>query len=98
MMCRHCQRVRSNRPRGLCWSCYYKPGVREKYPSTSKFARRGLDDFNGRAPLPPEPTRALPGTPEKVAVLEERARLGLSLWHPLDATLERPARKKAVVA
>ena len=29
MICRHCQKVRSNRPRGLCWSCYYSPGVRE---------------------------------------------------------------------
>ncbi len=32
----------------------------------------------------PEPTDALPGTPEKVAVLEERARRGQQLWHPLD--------------
>ncbi len=88
MLCRHCQRVKSNRPRGLCWSCYYKPGVRELYPSTSKFARRGVGDFNGQSSLAALPTRALPGTPEKVAVLEERARLGLSLWHPLDATVD----------
>jgi hypothetical protein len=87
MTCRNCATSRANRPRGLCWSCYYAPGVREKYPSTSKFAQRGVTDFNGRAPLP-VPTRALPGTPEKVAVLEERARLGQALWHPRDATLE----------
>jgi hypothetical protein len=89
MLCRHCQRVKSNRPRGLCWSCYYTPGVREKFPSTSKFARRGVSDFNGRAKLP-EPTTALPGTDAKVRVLEERARLGQTLWHPLDAKLEVP--------
>jgi hypothetical protein len=89
MMCRHCNHVKSNRPRGLCWSCYYTPGVRDLYPSTSKFARRGIGDFNGKAPLPPEPTDALPGTAEKVSVLEERARLGLSLWHPADAPLDR---------
>ncbi|MGL4553123.1 MAG: hypothetical protein ACRC33_18310 [Gemmataceae bacterium] len=94
MMCRHCQKVKSNRPRGLCWSCYYRPGVRDQYPSTSKFARRGVSDFTGRSALAAEPTDALPGTPEKVAILEERARLGLSLWHPLDATLERAARKQ----
>jgi hypothetical protein len=47
-----------------------------------------VSDFNGRTALAAQPTTALPGTPEKVAVLEERARLGLSLWHPLDATLE----------
>jgi hypothetical protein len=90
MLCRHCQRVPSNRPRGLCWSCYYTPGLRERYPSTSKFARRGLDDFNGKAALPPQPTPAMPGTPEKIAILEERARLRQSLWHPMDApTMER---------
>jgi len=89
MLCRHCNKVRSNRPRGLCWSCYYTPGVREQYPSTSKFARRGVSDFNGRTRPALQPTDALPGTPEKVAVLQERARLGLSLWHPLDATLAR---------
>src|SRR3981189_1399200 len=96
MMCRHCNRVRSNRPRGLCWSCYYTPGVREKFPSTSKFARRGVSDFNGRARLAAQPRRALPGTREKVAILEERARLGLALWHPLDATLE--SRRAVVLA
>ena len=90
MLCRHCQKVKSNRPRGLCWSCYYTPAVCDLYPSTSKFALRGVSDFCGKARLP-EPTTALPGTPEKVAVLEERARLGLSLWHPLDAKLEDAA-------
>ena len=71
-LCRHCQKVKSNRPRGLCWSCYYTPGVRDLYPSTSKFARRGVSDFNGRAALSARPTPAAPGSVEKVAVLEER--------------------------
>jgi hypothetical protein len=93
MLCRHCQKVRSNRPRGLCWSCYYRPGVRDQYPSTSKYARRGVSDFNGTTALAADPTDALPGTEDKVAVLAERARLGLSLWHPHDATLERAARR-----
>ena len=44
MLCRHCKKVKANRPRGLCWSCYYSPSVREKYPSTSKFGRRGVDE------------------------------------------------------
>ena len=87
MICRHCQKVKSNRPRGLCWSCYYRPGVRDQYPSTSKYARRGVSDFNGKTAQAALPTNALPGTAEKVAVLAERARLGLSLWHPLDARL-----------
>jgi hypothetical protein len=91
MLCRHCQQSNVNRPRGLCWTCYYTPGVRELYPSTSKFARRGVGDYNGRSPLPALPTPALPGTSEKVTVLEERARMRQSLWHPNDATLETPA-------
>jgi hypothetical protein len=96
MLCRHCGRVPSNRPRGLCWSCYYKPGVRDLYPSTSKFARRGLDDFNGRVPLPPAPTEAAPGSPEKVAVLMERARKRQALWHPDDAPRDVESRQLGV--
>ena len=87
MLCRHCQKVRSNRPRGLCWSCYYSPGVRDMYPSTSKYARRGVSDFNGQTEVAAQPTLALPGSEDKVVVLAERARLGLSLWHPKDARL-----------
>jgi hypothetical protein len=96
MLCRHCQRVPSNRPRGLCWSCYYRPGVRELYPSTSKFARRGVGDFNGEARLPVGPTVARPGSPEKVAILAERARLGVALWHPLDAPMDVESRQLGV--
>ena len=88
MLCRHCQRSKVNRPRGLCWSCYYRPGVRDQYPSTSKFARRGVGNFAGAAPVPPRPTAAMPGSAEKLAVLEERARMKLSLWHPDDARVE----------
>jgi hypothetical protein len=98
MLCRHCQRVRANRPRGLCWSCYYTPGLREKYPSTSKFARRGVDDFNGEPQLPATPTSAPPGSAEKVAVLMERAHLGLALWHPLDAPLGADSPQQLDVA
>jgi hypothetical protein len=88
MKCRHCHRVESNRPRGLCWSCYYTPGVRELFPSTSKFARRGLGNGNVVVPLPAGPTAAAPGSPEKVAILEQRARQGVSLWHPADAPMD----------
>lgn len=37
------------------------------------------------------PTTALPGTAEKVAVLEARATAGLPLFHPLDAEAARPS-------
>src|SRR5947207_12404906 len=92
MICRHCEHSPVSRPRGLCWSCYYRPGVRDQYPSTSKYARRGIDDFNGKFVLPTQPTAAMPGTPEKLEVLAQRARLRQSLWHPDDAPMMRPAR------
>lgn len=75
-----------NRPRGLCWSCYYAPGLRDRYPSTSKFARRGIGHGHKASGTLPTPTTAPPGTPEKLAVLRERSDAGLQLWHPLDAT------------
>lgn len=89
MVCRHCSHGSANRPRGLCWTCYYTPGLRDRYPSTSRFARRGISDRNGRMALPAVPTIARPGTPEKVAILELRARLHQALWHPQDAPLDR---------
>jgi hypothetical protein len=88
-MCRHCQKGIATRPRGLCRLCYYRTGVRAFYPSTSKYARRGVRDFNGRPGLPPFATGALPGTLAKIEVLKQRASLGLQLWHPDDAPLDR---------
>ena len=87
-VCRHCQKCKVNRPRGLCWSCYYTPGVKDLYPSTSKFARRGVGNFSGAAPLPTHVTSTLPGSREKLAILIERARLKQSLFHPDDARVE----------
>ena len=91
MICRHCGKAPVSRPRQLCWSCYYRAGVRELYPSTSKFGRRGIGNINGNRPLPGFPTQAAPGTAEKIAVLAERALMKLNLWHPDDATFTAPA-------
>lgn len=30
-VCRHCKRAPINRPGGLCWGCFYTPGVRGLY-------------------------------------------------------------------
>jgi hypothetical protein len=78
-VCQHCHQRFVNRP---------SPGVRELYPSTGKSAVRGVPDFNGRIVLPSAPTSALPGTAEKIEVLTERARLGVALFHPLDASMD----------
>ena len=81
----HCCHVRLiSRPRGLCWRCFYTPGVRDRFPSKSKYARRGVGNGNGNGKLPPFPTHATPGSDEKIAVLEERARMKVLLWHPED--------------
>lgn len=39
-------------------------------------------------PLPATPTLALPGSPEKLAVLEARAAAGVQLFHPRDGDAE----------
>lgn len=81
-ICRHCAKANVSRPRGLCWSCYYTPGVKEQYPSTSKYARRGVGVSGHTLPTP---TDTLPGTAERLAVLQQRAARGERLWHPNDA-------------
>jgi hypothetical protein len=83
-LCQHCNVCIASRPRGLCWACYHAPGVRDLYPVTSKFHRACVYSDGRLPPAPPAPTGALPGTPEKLAVLEERAAGGYRLWHPLD--------------
>ena len=84
MVCRHCGRRVVSRPRGLCWSCYYTPSVRDRYQPARI---PGFNDFYGQADPPLKPTRALPGTLEKVEILEQRASRGQALWHPEDARM-----------
>jgi hypothetical protein len=90
MKCRHCHRFKSSRPRGLCWACYYTPGIRDHYPSTSKFARRGLGNFNGDASPADYPTDAYPGSEAKIRILMQRAGRQQSLFHPLDSIVIAP--------
>lgn len=85
MLCRHCQASIVSRPRGLCWSCFYTPEVRDLYPISSKFARRGLGIGNSTVVLPPYPTQAQPGSQEKIAILQQRAFSRHELFHPEDA-------------
>lgn len=83
--CRHCGRVYAYKPRGwgLCWTCHQNLFIRVRYVRRERFSRRGVLD---RMAVPlPEPTAALPGTPEKVAVLEARAMAGTAIFHPHDA-------------
>lgn len=81
MLCRHRHKSKVNRPRMLCWSCYYTPGVRDLYPPARP---RGVGHSEAAVPAP---TAARPGSPEKVAVLEQRARDGQALFHTDDARM-----------
>lgn len=84
-MCRHCKQSFISRPRALCWNCFYDPEVRDLYPiSASKFNRRGVGNDVLRVTPAAYPTAATPGTPEKIAVLAERASSRQELFHPED--------------
>lgn len=99
--CRHCLRHKVTRPRGLCYGCYRTLAVRDMYPLASKFARRGLGLVELAAmpepPLPKSPTTAAPGTPEKLAVMHERAAGGFAIFHPADARYAGDPRPLATV-
>ena len=97
MLCRHCNRVPSNRPRGLCWSCYYRPGVRESVPVHEQVRpprRRGPASAACRCP--DAPTERLPGSPEKVLILMEAPASARACWHPADAPMDVESRKLGV--
>lgn len=53
----------------------------------AKCGRRGVGHGRTVAPLP-TPTRTAPGSPERLAVLAERATRGEQLFHPADASAE----------
>jgi hypothetical protein len=82
--CLHCGRSKVNRPRGLCWTCYYTDGVRENYSCDPVFGRRGVSNGHIEPRLAPSGTEAIPGTEAKIQVMAERAAVGLSIFHPDD--------------
>lgn len=73
-VCRHCGLRRSNRPRGLCWSCYCDPAVRRATPSVSAYANRGGDwqESTRERPVAAVPLRCPPGSKGRVAELRGR--------------------------
>lgn len=91
MTCRHCSTRKVTRPRGLCWSCYYTPGVKRLYFATSKYApsyaKPNDDEPVVLFDLPSQPCYALPGSPERLATLAGRVSQQEPLWHPDDARL-----------
>ena len=91
MRCRHCEQRPVSRPRGLCWKCFARRRIRVRYtPAQRRQSETGLKCRN--APLPPLPTAALPGSPQKVLVMMQRAAAHQQLFHPDDASLRRAQR------
>lgn len=84
--CRHCGRPKVNRPRGLCWSCWYKPGVKELYAAYS--TRR-------RGPGAEELEREL--APEVAAKREPTSALAGLLWALADVEREVELRRRGLL-
>ncbi len=79
VICRKCERpIIGYSNDGVCIQC-------DRPPSASKFCQKGYGIVPPK--IVPEPTGAIPGTAEKILVLEERARKGEYLFHDDDATL-----------
>ena len=72
--CKECGRLPLRR-RGLCRRCYENPDIREKhYPHDN-----AVRDFSGPA-KPTALTKLLPGSRQKVYLLEDRALAGEELF------------------
>jgi hypothetical protein len=91
--CRHCGCRVASRPRRLCRHCHDDPAIRQQYAPRRPCGRRGTgtDSPGGiPRPLPRHGTAAEPGSEDKIAILQQRARQGQQLHHPADRRLPHP--------
>lgn len=63
---------------GRCYGCIAKAGIK---------AAVGIGRKRGRIKIP-KPTDALPGSEEKIQILEQRAANGETLFHPNDPKMK----------
>jgi hypothetical protein len=77
----------ATRPRGLCWTDYRRPEIRDLYPASNKFGQRGHGTGNRIRPAP-FPIDAEPGTEAKIKAMEERAKDGCAIFHPADRVID----------
>lgn len=86
--CRHCGRVRTgNRPRRLCWTCYYTPSIRDLYPPDPGYRNESAPE--GGRQDPPAPCPYPPGSEAKIQYLKEIATRGDNLFHPDERKYKR---------
>lgn len=79
--CGHCGRANVVlRPRGLCHTCYSNPAVAKLHKPKSANSNTVLR-------VPANPTRARPGSIEKIIVMAERVARGEAPTHPDDFDL-----------
>ncbi len=79
--CLHCKARPADRHRGLCRSCYDDKSTRILYaPKRNTGNRIAFPDFNGEALAALAPTKAEPGSPERVEVLRKRFALKMDLF------------------
>ncbi len=95
--CQNCRRENAVMcGRGLCTRCHSNLEIRYRFQSAHPLGRRGArTDANITLPLDANPTPFLPGSPEKEAVMSQRAAAGHCVNHPLDAKL--PDTRTAVL-
>lgn len=89
MNCVHCKRsLRSCRPRGLCPRCYRILDIRNLYPSKNKgyLPSSAAAKMTGPGKPAKTSTRALPGSLEKILIMQERVANQERTDHPKDAT------------
>lgn len=80
MTCVHCQQKHANRPRGLCWTCYYSDGVRDEH---EKAFEAFVDEVVPSAPTLPIIFPRL--SDEWYEAMYGRVVRRETLWHPGDA-------------
>src|SRR5262249_19234505 len=91
VLCRHCGRLRSTKGRRLCAACHSNPVIVSLYgPADAPGNCVFYFDTPGTLALPDTPTNALPGSPEKMRILAERAQNRRQLHHPQDASFPLP--------
>ncbi len=86
--CRHCHAGPAVvRRRGLCDRCYHDPTIRRHYAKVTPRRANRQPDCYRVAPIPDEPTAALPGSKAKMKVMRLRLAKRQRLQHPGDARM-----------